>query len=66
MKYIHVFSLNSNIENFLLLTEVICAKHHIFKVPGVGFSVAGPDNAKFGVIDLKVFFYCCHSDIVLT
>ena len=53
------------IENirFLLLTEVICY-YTTLKVPGVGFSVAGPDRAKFGFYRFQSFFvYCCHSDI---
>ena len=34
------------------------------EVPGVGFSVAGPDRAKFGFYQFQSFFgYCCHSDI---
>ena len=41
--------LNSTIQNFLLLTEVL--------VPGVGFSVAGLDRIKFGFkFDYRVFF----------
>ena len=37
------------------------------KVPGVGFSAAGLDRAKFGIIDFKGFFvYCCHGDIDFT
>ena len=39
----------------------------LFKVPGVGFSVAGLDRAKFGFYRFQSFFvYCCHSDIDFT
>ena len=33
------------------------------KVPGVGFSVADLDRAKFSFIDFNFFIYCCHSDV---
>ena len=37
------------------------------QVPGVGFSVAGLDRAKFGFYWFHFFFvYCCHSDIDFT
>ena len=39
------------------------AKHHNL-VPGVRFSVAGLDRAKFGLNRCESFFCCCcHSDI---
>ena len=55
--------MNSKLQNFLLLSERLFAKHQALR-PGIGFSVAGLDRNKIRILSISKFVvYCCHSDI---
>ena len=79
LSYLEVFfkQFITTIENIrfkIYLSFIWIQTHRIFpshggyllstlQVPGVGFSVAGLDRAKFGFYWFHFFVYCCHSDI---